>query len=83
MEGSIAMDMARTAIQEPVAQVGLEEARLEAVRATLKQVKNKFTFLPHQDLEPIRIILIFWASASRSTGSLNKKSACKNSTGSS
>ena len=33
--------------------------------------------------EPIRIMLIFWASASRFTGSLNKKSACKNSTGSS
>ena len=37
MEGSIAMDMARTTILEPVAQVGLEEARLEAVRAVLKQ----------------------------------------------
>jgi hypothetical protein len=44
MEGSIAMDMARTAIQEPVAQVGLEEARLEAVRATLKQVKISLHF---------------------------------------
>ena len=56
MEGSIAMDMARTAIQEPVAQVGLEEARLEAVRATLKQVRNKFTFLPHQDLDTFKIM---------------------------
>jgi hypothetical protein len=36
-EGRLAMDQARTAIQEPAVQEGLEESRLEAVRAILKQ----------------------------------------------
>ena len=37
MEGEMAMDMARAAIQEPATGEGLEESRLKAVRTLLKQ----------------------------------------------